>query len=75
MKKQIELNFTLGEQVTLVDRAGEVGVGTVVSRTFEETVRYDLKMNLDGAIIKGVTADDLRRTQGDTQTPKWRKPT
>mgnify|MGYP003628811421 CR=1 FL=1 len=72
MSKRIEPNFfTLGEKVTVIDRAGEVGVGTIVSRTYEEHARYDLKMDA-GSTIKEVTADDLRPCDPPLSKETWR---
>jgi hypothetical protein len=60
-KRRAAEHFALRDRCTVVDRAGEVGIGTIVSRTFEEDARYDLRMELDGSIIKEMTADNLRR--------------
>jgi hypothetical protein len=71
--RTVPIFFTLGETATVVDRAGDVGVGKIVSRTFEEKARYDLRMN-NGAIIKEVTADQLRRCLTPPCVPEdtWR---
>lgn len=60
-KRRATEHFALRDRCTVVDRAGEVGIGTIVSRTFEENARYDLRMESDGAILKELTCDSLRR--------------
>ena len=70
--KKLNEHFALGDRVTVIDRAGEVGVGTVVSRTFEQVVRYDLKMDNDCVLIKEVTADDLRPCGPPLSKETWR---
>lgn len=57
-KQKYDLVFPLGSECKIMDRAGEVGIGIIIGRTFEEHPRYDLRMR-DNSIKANVPTEAL----------------
>lgn len=60
--QKFDLVFPLGSECKITDRAGEIGVGIIVGRTFEEHPRYDLRMG-DNSIKANVPTEALEKLE------------
>jgi hypothetical protein len=61
-KQKYDLVFPLGSECKIMDRAGEVGIGIIIGRTFEEHPRYDLRMG-DNSIKTNVPIKALEKVE------------
>ena len=49
--------FSLNDRITVSDRAGPIGSGTIVGKTYQTPATYDVRLD-DGQLIINVAADD-----------------
>ena len=51
--------FLLSDKITVSDRAGVIGTGTIVGKTYETPPSYDVRLD-DGRLLINVAANQVR---------------
>ena len=54
--------FSLNDRITVSDRAGRIGAGVVVGRTYQTPATYDVRLD-DGKLLVSVAAERVSRDE------------